>query len=91
MVNINRFLVLPAVDQQNGFRIVQRLVVLIPQVPGFRPDRGHGAAAGHFFSKLPGIAVFACISQVHCNGHHLSLFSDKTLARISGSDKTITL
>ena len=69
MDRINRFLAFPAVDQQDRFRIVQRLVILIPRVSGFRPDRGHSTARGHLLGKLPGIAVFAGITQIHGDRH----------------------
>ena len=72
-MDINRFLVHPAVDKQDRFRIVQRLAVLLPQVSGFRPDGGHGAAAVHFFSELPGISVFAGVSYIHSHCHAFRL------------------
>ena len=72
-MDIDGFLVLPAVNQQDRFRIVQWLAVFIPQVPGFRPDGSYGAAGSHLFGKLPGISVFPGVADIYSNGHILPL------------------
>ena len=56
-MRIDGGLVCPAVDEQDGFRIVQGLKILITQVARLLPDVRGNAGLFHLFSERPGAAV----------------------------------
>lgn len=74
VVCVNSRLVGPAVDQKDGFRVIQGLEVLLAQVAFFGADGIHRAAGDHFFGKRPGTSIGAGVSEVYGNGHGGFLF-----------------
>ena len=65
MVSVKRRLICPAVDKQDGLRIVERLKVFVPCIVRLAAYRGGGAAALHFLGKAARSAVFAGVVQIY--------------------------
>lgn len=57
--------ILPAVDQQDGLRVVQRQEVFLSEAAPLRPDGGDGPAVGHLPDEFPGAAVHAGAAKIH--------------------------
>ena len=64
MMLVDGLLIGPAIDEQDYLRLVQRLVVLIPQIAFLGSDGIDRAAGNHLFSELPGITVRASVPQI---------------------------
>ena len=73
VMGVDRFLAGPAVDKQDGLRIVQRLVILIAKVSFFGSDSIDGAAGNHFLGKLAGVSVHTRVAEIHCDSHAVFL------------------
>jgi hypothetical protein len=71
VMRVNGGLIRPAVDEQDGFRIIQRPEILITQIAGFFPNVFRDAGGFHFLRKGSGISVCAFIVQI--NRNHLLL------------------
>ena len=74
MMFVDSLLIGPAINEQNGFRIIQRLVILIPQITFLSSDGINSATGNHLLSELPGIPVCTSVSQIDCYRHTLFLF-----------------
>ena len=71
---VDGLLISPTVDEQDGLRIVQRLVILIPQISLLGSDSINCTAGNHLLSELSGIAIGASVPQIDCDRHTLFLF-----------------
>ena len=69
VVNVERRLVAPAVNQQHGLRVVHREKVRIAFVPLLRTHGIHKAGLNHFFCEFFGVVIFAGIVNVNGDGH----------------------
>ena len=74
VMGIDGFLAGPAVNQQDGLRIIQRLVILIAEVPFLGPDGIDGAARDHFLGELAGVSIGTGVAEIHCDRHIVDLF-----------------
>ena len=63
-MGVNGSLVCPAVNQENGFRILERLIVLIPQVPLLRADRLYRSALLHLAGKGKCCSIGSTVLQI---------------------------
>ena len=64
MMGVNGSLVCPAVNQENGFRILERLIVLLPQVPLLRADRLYRSALLHLAGKGTCCSIGSTVPQI---------------------------
>ena len=76
VVGVNGCLVRPAVDQENGLRVIQRLKILIAQIARFLSDAVRNPGFFHFFRERPGSAVGTFVVKIHCNHFFHSLKYD---------------
>lgn len=72
VMQIERSLVLPAIDQQHRLRILHREKVFVLKIAIFGADFLYKTANGHFFGKLACAAVFAGVIQMNGKSHEHS-------------------
>src|SRR5699024_8669425 len=75
VVDVQRFLAGPAVDQKDRLRVVHGEKVFVAEVAGFGPDTGHRAAGDHLLGKAPGAAVLSGVKDMDRDRHTGRLLS----------------
>ena len=74
VMGVDGFLAGPTVDEEDGLRIVQRLVILIPQVAFLSTDSIDSAAGNQFLGELAGVSVCARVAKIDCDSHIVVFF-----------------
>ena len=67
-MGINGSLILPAINEQDGFRIIKWLIILVAQIPGFSPDGSYRSAGGHALLQKTYTTDFLTKKRIKNNG-----------------------